>query len=122
MLKNHKLITKLILADNQYTLDYSLADLGLVPEPMKLADDFTYDASAEIDNESIAAIVKAKQAVSDSTTVVLKNTPDDDGEDRVELCFGVVYPTQIKFHFTSQKSISKILILKNIMIPICLKK
>ena len=100
--KNHKLITKLILADNQYTLDYSLADLGLVPEAMKLADDFVYDVTAEIDNESIVAIVKAKQALSDSNTVVVKNTPNDDGEDRLEMCFAgnAAFSNKVSFYLS----------------------
>jgi len=86
--KQHKLITKLIIADNQYTLDYSLTKLEYIPKDVELADDFPYTATAEIDNESIAAIVKAKQALTDTDTVVIKNSPDADGEDRLELCFG----------------------------------
>lgn len=97
--KDYKLITKLMIADNQYTLDYSLADLGLVPEPMKLADDFQYDVTSNVDNESITAIVKAKQAVTDTNTVVLLNTPNDDGEDRLELCFGGNLPHSNKVSF-----------------------
>lgn len=86
--KRNKFIEKLVIADNQYTLDYALADLGLIPKAGELSGDFEYPVIADIDNESISAIVKAKQALSDANTVVLRNTPNDDGENRLELCFG----------------------------------
>ena len=59
--KRHKLITQMIIADNQYTLNYALADTNHIPSSGQLAGEFEYTATAEIDNESIAAIVKAKQ-------------------------------------------------------------
>ena len=98
--KQHKLITKLIISDNQYTLDYSLANLDHIPKAGALADNFNYTVLAKIDNESIAAIVKAKQALADTDTVVLKNSPNDDGEDRLELCFGgnVQYSNKVSFY------------------------
>jgi len=98
--KQNKHITKLVIADNQYTLDYALADLLLIPKAGELAGEFSYTVTADMDNESIAAIVKAKQALTDTNTVVLKNSPNDDGEDRLELCFGgnIKHSNKVSFY------------------------
>tara|TARA_Y100000385_G_C12973125_1_gene584923 strand:+ start:233 stop:976 length:744 start_codon:yes stop_codon:yes gene_type:complete len=98
--KRHKLITQLIIADNQYTLNYALADTNHIPSSGELAGDFEYTATAEIDNESISAIVKAKQALTDANTVVIKYSPNEDNEDRIELCFGgnVQYSNKVSFY------------------------
>lgn len=98
--KQNKLPTKLVIADNQYTLDYALADLSLIPNAGELKGEFNYAVVAEIDNESISAIVKAKQALADSNTVVLSNSLDDDGEDRLELCFGgnISHANKVSFY------------------------
>tara|TARA_B110000858_G_scaffold94103_1_gene108491 strand:- start:113 stop:856 length:744 start_codon:yes stop_codon:yes gene_type:complete len=97
--KRHKLITQMIIADNQYTLNYALADTNHIPSSGQLAGEFEYTATAEIDNESIAAIVKAKQALADANTVVVKYSPNDDNEDRIELCFGgnIQYSNKVSF-------------------------
>ena len=98
--KKHKLITQLIIADNQYTLNYALADTNHIPASGELAGEFEYTATAEIDNESISAIVKAKQALTDANTVVIKYSPNEDNEDRIELCFGgnVQYSNKVSFY------------------------
>jgi hypothetical protein len=86
--KQNKLITKLMIADNQYTLDYSLADLMIIPPAGVVKDEPVFSIFAEIDNESIGAIVKAKGALVDTDTVVIRPNPNADGEQRLELCFG----------------------------------
>ena len=67
--KQNKLPIQLIIADNQYTLNYALADLMLFAEAGQLEQEPEYDVIAELDNESISAIVKAKQALVDTNTV-----------------------------------------------------
>jgi hypothetical protein len=100
--KQNVLPIQLVLADNQYTLNYGLSDLSLIPNPGELEFEPEYEITAELDNESIAAIVKAKQALSETDTVVIKPTPDDDGEDRLELCFGgnISYQNKVSFYLT----------------------
>lgn len=85
--KQHNLITKLIISDNNYTLDYSLADLMLIPKAGGLQIEPEFSEIAKIDNESISAIVKAKGALADTDTVVIRYNPNDDSEDRIEMCF-----------------------------------
>ena len=100
--KQHQLITKLIIADNQYTLDYSLADLMIVPATGQLTIDPNFTELANIDNESIAAIVKAKQALADTDTVVIQPNPDADGEPRLELKFAgnIEHSNKVSFYLS----------------------
>jgi len=98
--KQHKLPVQLIIADNQYTLNYALADLNFYAEAGELEFEPEYDITADLDNESITAIVKAKQALADTNTVVLKHSPNDDGEDRLELCFAgnISFSNKVSFY------------------------
>jgi len=98
--KQHKLPVQLIIADNQYTLNYALADLNFYAEAGELEFEPEYDITAELDNESITAIVKAKQALADTNTVVLKHSPNEDGEDRLELCFAgnISFSNKVSFY------------------------
>jgi len=70
--KQHKLITKLIVSDNQFTLNYALADLMIIPKAGEYVGDEQYNIEASLDNESINAIVKAKSALADTDTVVFQ--------------------------------------------------
>ena len=98
--KQNKLITKLIIADNQYTLDYALADLMIIPPAGVVKDEPSFSIFAEIDNESIGAIVKAKGALADTDTVVIRPNPNADGEQRLELCFGgnIEHSNKVSFY------------------------
>ena len=100
--KQHQLITKLMIADNQYTLDYALADLMIVPATGQLTMEPTFTELVTIDNESIAAIVKAKGALTDTDTVVIKPNPNEDGEPRLELQFAgnIEHSNKVSFYLS----------------------
>lgn len=87
-IKQHKMITKLIISDNQFTTNYALADTMIIPKAGEYIGDGVYNIEAELDNESINAIVKAKSALADSDTVVFKPHTNDDGELQLEMQFG----------------------------------
>ena len=70
--KQHKMITKLIVSDNQFTLNYALADLMIIPKSGEYIGDDQYNIEATLDNESINAIVKAKSALAETDTVVFQ--------------------------------------------------
>lgn len=70
--KQHKMITKLIVSDNQFTLNYALADLMIIPKAGEYIGDDQYNIEATLDNESINAIVKAKSALAETDTVVFQ--------------------------------------------------
>ena len=104
--KNHKLITKLIISDNQFTLNYAVADVMIIPKAGEYVGDDNYNIEADIDNESINAIVKAKSALSDSDTVVFKPYTNDDNELQVEMEFGgnIEHANKVSFYIPNIKT------------------
>jgi hypothetical protein len=71
-IKHNNKITKLVVSDNQFTLNYAVADLQIIPKAGEYIGDDNYNIKATLDNESINAIVRAKSALADSDTVVFK--------------------------------------------------
>ena len=98
--KQHKYITKLIILDNQFTLNYALADTMIIPKPGEYIGDGIYNITADLDNESINAIVKAKSSLADSDTVVFKPFTNDDGDLQLEMQFGgnIEYSNKVSFY------------------------
>jgi hypothetical protein len=98
--KQHKLITKLIIADNQFTLNYALADTMIIPKAGSYVGDGQYNIEANLDNESINAIVKAKSALAETDTVVFKPFTNADNELQLEMLFGgnIEYSNKISFY------------------------
>ena len=99
-LKQHKLITKLIIADNQFTLNYALADTMIIPKAGNYVGDGQYNIEANLDNESINAIVRAKSALAETDTVVFKPFTNADSELQLEMLFGgnIEYSNKISFY------------------------
>lgn len=102
-IKQHKYITKLIILDNQFTLNYTLADTMLIPKAGEYISDDFYNITADLDNESINAIVKAKSSLADSDTVVFKPFTNDDGDLQLEMQFGgnggnIEYSNKVSFY------------------------
>ena len=98
--KQHKLVTKLIVADNQFTLNYALADTMIIPKAVEYIGDGVYNIEATLDNESINAIVKAKSALAETDTVVFKPFINDDGDLQLEMLFGgnIEYSNKVSFY------------------------
>ena len=98
--KQHKLITKLIIADNQFTLNYALADTMIIPKAGEYVGDGQYNIEATLDNESINAIVRAKSALADTDTVVFKPFINADSELQLEMLFGgnIEHSNKVSFY------------------------
>ncbi len=75
--KEGKIITKLLLADEQFNLNYALADLLTIPKPGEYNGAEEYDVEVKLDNEIISALIKAKNALTNSENVVVE--PDSLG-------------------------------------------
>lgn len=105
-IKQHKLITKLIVADNQFTLNYALADTMIIPKAGEYKGDGVFNIEASLDNESINAIVKAKSALADTDTVVFKPFINDDNELQLEMLFGgnIEYSNKVSFFIPDIKT------------------
>lgn len=99
-IKQHKLITKLIVADNQFTLNYALADPMIIPKAGEYVGDGIYNIEANLDNESINAIIKAKSALADTDTVVFKPFLNADSELQLEMLFGgnIEHSNKVSFY------------------------
>jgi antitoxin component YwqK of YwqJK toxin-antitoxin module len=99
-IKQHKLITKLIVADNQFTLNYALADNMIIPKAGEYIGDGVYNIEATLDNESINAIIKAKSALADTDTVVFKPFINADSDLQLEMLFGgnIEYSNKVSFY------------------------
>jgi len=92
--KEGKIISKLLIADQQFNLNYSLADLLTVPKPGSYNGPEEYDIETAIDSEITTALVKAKNALSNSENVVIK--PSLNG---LEFTFGgdVEYANKVSY-------------------------
>lgn len=87
-IKHNNTPYKLIIADNNFTLNYTLADLIIIPKPGEVVNDINFNIKATIDSDSIHSIVKAKTAVNESEIVIIKPSLNDDGDYMIELEFG----------------------------------
>jgi hypothetical protein len=92
--KEGKIISKLLIADQQFNLNYSLADLLTVLKPGSYNGPEEYDVETTIDNEITTALVKAKNALPNSENVVIK--PSLNG---LEFTFGgdVEYANKVSY-------------------------
>jgi len=70
--KEGKIITKLLVADNQFNLNYALADLLTVPKPGAYNGPEEYDMEVVLDDEAVTALIKAKNALPNVENVVIK--------------------------------------------------
>jgi len=102
--KQNKYITKLIIADNQFTLNYALADTMIIPKAGEYIGDGVYNIEATLDNESINAIVKAKSALADTDTVVFQPVINAATlETQLEMMFGgnIEYSNKVSFYLSN---------------------
>lgn len=98
--KQNKFITKLIISDKQFTLNYALADTMIIPKAGEVKDIDEWDMVAPLDNESINAIVKAKSALAESETVVIKPSISPDNQFQIEMQFGgnIEHANKVSFY------------------------
>jgi len=84
---NNKIFTKIIFADKNYTLNYSLADILLIQKPGRVDREFDFEVVCDLNGESLDAMIKAKNALQ-SDNVVFNVGKNFDGESVLELIFG----------------------------------
>jgi len=70
--KDGKVISKLLIADEQFNLNYALSDLLTIPKPGEYNGSEEFDTESVLDNEIISALIKAKNALTNSENVVVK--------------------------------------------------
>jgi hypothetical protein len=108
--KESKIFTKLIISDNQFTINYALADTLTIPRTGAYTGPDEYNLETTLNTEIITALIKAKSALSESTTMVMKPTTSMDGDFELELIFGgdIEYANKISYFMTNfkQKDVS----------------
>jgi hypothetical protein len=101
--KNNKVCSKLIISDNQFTANYTLADTLTINKSGAYTGPDIYNLETSLDKEMILALIKAKSALDDSKTVMLKPTTDMEGEFQLELVFGgdIEYSNKVSYYLSN---------------------
>lgn len=108
-IKNNKVFNKLIIADQQFTVNYSLADILTIPKTGAYTGSEDWDVEVELDSEVALALIKAKSALAESTTVMFMPATSLDGEPQLELIFGgdVEYANKVSYYLNINKNTNK---------------
>jgi len=95
-----RICSKLLLADNQFQLNYALADILTIPKTGETNFEESYNIITTLDSEAISSIIKAQGALTNSETVVIQPSLSIDGEPELELTFGgdVEYANKVSFY------------------------
>lgn len=104
--KNHKIFTKLHIADLNFDLNYSLADIFVIPKATYYQPMEEPDVDAHLEKENIEALIKAKTALSDQSNLLVKTTEDLDGNLICEFTFGDIENFSNKVTYTLQGKIT----------------
>jgi hypothetical protein len=108
-IKNNKIFTKLIVSDQQFTVNYSLADILTIPKTGAYNGSEDFDIETKLDPEAIIALIKAKSALAESTAVVIKPYQSLDGDAQLEFIFGgdIEYANKVSYYLNINKNTSK---------------
>ena len=85
--KQGKIANKLTLADNQYNLEYALADTMLTPAVPSI-DEPTYHMVADVNADFITRFLKAKKALDTDVFVVEQIMEDTDDKPAIRFTLG----------------------------------
>jgi hypothetical protein len=101
-LKSNKVYNKLTVYDGKYTLEYSLADLMLIPKTPSINDPGQYDIEVNLTLDNINSFIKAKNALPDADMVIIRDTIGFEGGDEVVLTIGdqTDFSNKISFKFS----------------------
>jgi hypothetical protein len=105
-IKNNKIFNKLIIADQQFTVNYSLADILTIPKTGAYNGSSEFEIELELTNEIISALIKAKSALAESTTVMVNPYSSLDGDPQLELIFGgdIEYANKVSYYLNINKN------------------
>jgi len=103
--KSHKIYTKLHIADSNFDLNYSLADIFVIPKATYYQDIEEPDVDIPLEKENIDALIKAKTALSDQSNLLVRTTENLDGTLVCEFTFGDIENFSNKVTYTLQGDI-----------------
>jgi len=93
-----KVANKLTIADNEYNLEYALADIMLTPAVPSI-DEPVYDMTSEVNSEFIMKFLKAKKAL-DTDVFIIEQSIDVDNKPAMKFTLGGVEKHTNKINFT----------------------
>jgi len=97
-----KITNKLLIADNEYNLEYALADIMLTPAVPSIEEP-DYEMVASVNAEFITKFLKAKKAL-DTTVFTVEQAYDVDDKSAIKFTLGGIEGYTNKVNFTLQTS------------------
>ena len=105
-IKSNKIYSKIIIHDGKFILEYSLADLMLIPKVPVVNNPETSDIEITLTLDDINSFIKAKNALPDAEIVTLKSSRSLYDSSEVELIIGdqTDFSNKISFKFLDIKA------------------
>jgi hypothetical protein len=103
---NRGIANKLLIADNEYNLEYALADTMLTPSVPSI-DEPTYQMVADVNEEFIAKFLKAKKALGTDVFIVEQGI-DHEEKQAMKFTLGGVDKHTNKVNFTLPTALSSV--------------
>ena len=86
--KIKSVFTKMHVADSNFDLTYSLADILILGKTTWYEDPETWEIELDLQAEDVDHLIKAKNALSDVNNMLITTTQDFDGNNICEFIFG----------------------------------
>ena len=112
--------TKMHIADLNFDLTYSLADILILGKNTYYEDPEEWEVDLTLEPEDIDRLIKAKNVLGDVNSMLITTTTDFDGNNICEFIFGEIQVFQIKY-LTKFRVILLKVIFKFLLIPIFLR-
>ena len=105
-IKSNKIYSKVIIYDGKFTLEYSLADLMLIPKVPIVNNPEISDVEITLTLDDINSFIKAKNALPDAEIVTLKSSKNLHNLHEIELIIGdqTDFSNKISFGFLDIKA------------------
>ena len=99
--------TKMHIADSNFDLTYSLADILILGKNTYYEDPESFEIELDLSKEDIDALIKAKNALTDINSMLITSTTDMDGTNICEYIFGDNTGFSNRISYQIQGNISK---------------
>ena len=103
--KNHKVYSKLYIQDSSFNVAYNLADSLLIPKRGTINFPENYDVIINLNSEIVDNLIKAKNALSGISDMMITTIEDEDRGKVVEYSFGDVSNYSNKIRYTIDEGI-----------------
>ena len=107
--KNHKVYSKLYIQDSSFNVAYNLADSLLIPKRGTINFPDNYDVTIGLNTEVVENLIKAKNALSGVSDMMITTIEDKDRGKIVEFSFGDTgnYSNKIRYSIDEEIEIKQ---------------